>query len=70
MARKRIEINLAYDDVKNLYYAYFDYGRDGQGRRMRKTKTSLHKEDAKEALCRFEIRRPTKQAKTTDPNDC
>lgn len=57
MSRKRIEKNLAYDDGKRLFYVYFDYGRDAFGRRMRKTKTFSQKEMAKEALCRFEIRR-------------
>jgi len=37
MARKRIEKNLAYDDVKHLYYVYFDYGHDASGRRIRST---------------------------------
>lgn len=57
MSRKRIEKNLAYDDGKRLFYVYFAYGRDAFGRRMRKTKTFSQKEMAKEALCRFEIRR-------------
>jgi len=54
MARKRIEKNLAFDDEKGLYYAYFDYGRDENGRRIRKTKTFTEQKDAKLALLDFE----------------
>lgn len=54
MARKRIEKNLAYDDEKGLYYAYFDYGRDESGRRLRQTKTFPEQKAAKLALLDFE----------------
>jgi len=54
MARKRIEKNLAFDDEKGRYYAYFDYGRDENGRRIRKTKTFSEQKDAKLALLDFE----------------
>ncbi len=55
MSRKRIEKNLAYDDEKGLYYAYFDYGVDINGRRKRTTKTFYDVKDAKLALLSFEV---------------
>lgn len=55
MSRKRIEKNLAYDDEKKLYYAYFDYGKDGNGSRIRRTQTFEERDRAKEALYRFEV---------------
>lgn len=57
MARKRIEKNLAFDEEKGTYYAYFDYGRDGMGRRLREAKTFSSLDEAREALCRFELKR-------------
>ena len=38
MARKSVTPNIAYDDVKRLYYVTFHYGMDAKGRRVRKTK--------------------------------
>ncbi|OUQ82782.1 site-specific integrase [Flavonifractor sp. An10] len=55
MSRKRIEKNLAYDDEKRLYYAYFDYGKDESGARVRRTQTFEERDRAKEALYRFEV---------------
>lgn len=55
MSRKRIEKNLAYDDVKKLYYAYFDYGKDENGVRVRRAQTFEERDRAKEALYRFEV---------------
>ena len=55
MARKRIEKNLAYDDEKGLYYAYFDYGQNRNGNRVRRTKTFAEQKDAKLALLTFEV---------------
>ncbi len=57
MARKRIEKNLAFDEEKTRYYVYFDYGKDGAGRRIRGAKTFLSLDDAREALCEFELQR-------------
>ena len=61
MARKRIQKNLAYDEGKNRYYAYFDYGRDGAGRRIRQSKSFRDLTAAQEALCQFELRRLRRQ---------
>ena len=57
MARKRIEKNLAYDDRKELYYAYFDYGRDRDGSRVRHTRTFRDETAARLALLEFESSR-------------
>ena len=57
MARKRIEKNLAFDETKGRYYAYFDYGRDSTGRRVRGSKTFQDLMEAKKALCEFELQR-------------
>lgn len=57
MARKRIEKNLAFDEEKGRYYAYFDYGRDGAGRRIRSTRMFSNPDEAREALCEFELRK-------------
>lgn len=57
MARKRIEKNLAFDESKGCYYVYFDYGRDGSGRRVRGTRTFSDLDEARKALCEFELRR-------------
>lgn len=55
MSRKRIEKNLAYDDKKGLFYAYFDYGTDANGKRNRTTKTFTDVREAKVALLTFEV---------------
>ena len=61
MARKRVERNLAFDEEKGLYYACFDYGRDGTGRRVRQTKCFRDRTAAQEALCQFELKRLRRQ---------
>ncbi len=57
MARKRIQKNLAYDDQKKLYYAYFDHGAAPDGSRLRSTKTYADREAAVLALAQFEAAR-------------
>jgi integrase len=54
MARKVIEKNISYDDVKDLYYVSMDYGKDNSGKRNKITKTFSKKQDAKKALKDFE----------------
>ena len=53
MARKRIEENLAYDDGKRRFYAYFDCGTDPQGRRVRKSRMFATRQEARQALDEF-----------------
>ena len=54
MARKTIEKNIAFDDVKNLYYVTMDYGKDDKGKRIKKTTTFKTKQEAKKSLKEFE----------------
>lgn len=49
-----IEKNIYYDDVKDLYYVYMDYGKDKNGKRIRKQPTFKTKSEAKKALKNFE----------------
>ena len=37
MARKSVASNIAYDDVKRLYYVTLHYGVDARGNRLKKT---------------------------------
>ena len=39
MARKSVERGISYDDVRKIYYVYMDYGRDEEGKRIKKYKT-------------------------------
>lgn len=54
MARILIEKNIYYDEEKNLYYVYMDYGKDETGKRIRKQPTFKNKADAKRLLKEFE----------------
>ncbi|MBQ7816386.1 MAG: Arm DNA-binding domain-containing protein, partial [Oscillospiraceae bacterium] len=51
--RKTIEKNIAYDDVKELYYVTFYFG-VFEGKKKQETKTFTNKKDAKKALTTFE----------------
>jgi hypothetical protein len=53
MARIAIEKNIAYDDIKKLYYVTMDYGKDNTGKRIKTTKTFEKKKDAQTALKQF-----------------
>lgn len=39
MARKKVERNISFDDVRGLYYVSMDLGRDAAGRRLRQYRT-------------------------------
>ena len=54
MARKVVEKNISFDDIKKKYYVNFDYGKDENKKRIKKTKTFDKKSDAKKALKEFE----------------
>ena len=54
MARKTVEKNISYDSKKKLYYVNMDYGKDGNGKRIKKAKTYKTKSEAKAALKEFE----------------
>ena len=57
MSRKRIENNIAYDEGKRKYYVTFHYGIDGNGKRVKKTKTYDTHVAAAEALRIFEMKK-------------
>lgn len=57
MSRKTIERNISYDEARNLYYVYQDYGRDEEGRRVRKYRTCATLPDARRELHCFEADR-------------
>lgn len=54
MARTTVEKNISYDSGKKLYYVNMDYGKDENGKRVKKTKTYKMKSEAKTALKEFE----------------
>jgi len=60
MARKTIEKNISYDDMKKLYYVNMDYGKDDNGKRIKKIKTCKSKREANKILKEFEANK-TKQ---------
>ena len=39
MARKKVERNISYDEIRKRYYVHMDYGLDRQGKRVRKYST-------------------------------
>ena len=39
MARKKVERNISYDNVRKLYYVHMDFGTDQQGKRIRRYRT-------------------------------
>lgn len=53
MARVAVEKNIAYDDIKKLYYVTMDYGKDNTGKRIKTTKTFEKKKDAQTTLKQF-----------------
>lgn len=57
MARKCVEQNIAYDDLRGRYYVTMDYGRDEDGRRQRRTVTFPNLAAARRALRNFESQR-------------
>ena len=39
MARKKVERNISYDDVRKVYYVSMDLGRDENGKRIKQYRT-------------------------------
>lgn len=51
MARKKLEKNISYDNVRKVYYVNMEYGTDSTtGKRVKKTKTFDSRKDAQTAL--------------------
>ena len=42
MARKAVERNISYDDVRQLYYVSMELGRDENGKRIKQYRTFSH----------------------------
>jgi len=54
MARISVEKNISYDANKKLYYVCMNYGKDENGKLIKKYKTFIKKSEAREALKKFE----------------
>lgn len=54
MARKVIERNISFDDVRKIYYVTFNYGKDASGSRKKTVKTYSTPKEARQALAIFE----------------
>jgi len=57
LARKTVERNIAYDDQKNKYYANLDFGKDENGKQIKKAITFDKITDARKALREHEAKR-------------
>lgn len=58
MSRKKVERNIAYDDVRNRYYITLEFGRDPEtGKQVRKTQTFEKLKQARAALRKHEAAR-------------
>lgn len=68
MARKKVERNISYDDVRKKYYVNFDFGLDPEtGKQVKKTQTFDKLTAARSALRRHEAARDAGQ--TVIPKD-
>lgn len=54
MARVKVEKNIAYDDIRDIYYVTLNYGNGPDGKRIKKTETFKKKKDAQNRLKEFE----------------
>ncbi len=54
MGRKAVQRNISFDDVREIYYVHFDYGKDENGKRIKATKTFKDFKEAKKTLTAFE----------------
>ena len=50
MSRKAIEKNIYYDDVKDVYYVNLYFGKDENGKPIKKTKTFSKRSEARNEL--------------------
>ena len=64
MARKKIEPNISYDEERERYYVYMDYGVDEAGSRVRRYKTFPNLNAARKALKEFHAERAVSQSVT------
>lgn len=61
MARKTVERGISYDDVRKAYYVYMDYGRDEDGRRVKKYRTCATLAAARRVLREFQSELESRQ---------
>lgn len=54
MARKKVERNIYYDDIREKYYVNLDFGKDENGKQVKKTKTSVSIKEARLYLAEHE----------------
>lgn len=57
MARKKIERNISYDDVRKIYYVCMDLGKDEEGRRLKQYRTYPNISAARKGLRDFHAER-------------
>ena len=62
MARKKIERNISYDDIRDTYYVNLDYGKDQSGTRIKKTVTCKTKTEARKILRDHESKKDKQEA--------
>ena len=53
MARKKVERNISYDDVRKVYYVSMDLGRDENGKRIKQYRTYPNISSARAGLKEF-----------------
>ena len=61
MARKTVERNISYDDIRHLYYVSMDLGRDENGRRIKQYRTFPTLAAARNGLKEFHATREQPQ---------
>lgn len=57
MARKRVERNISYDDVRKKFYVNLDFGFGTNGKRIKKTQTFSTITEARKALRAHEVKK-------------
>lgn len=57
MARKRVERNISYDDVRKKFYVNLDFGFGTNGKQIKKTQTFSTITEARKALRAHEVKK-------------
>ena len=57
MARKRVERNISYDDVRKKFYVNLDFGFGANGKQIKKTQTFSTITEARKALRAHEVKK-------------
>ena len=69
MARKRVERNISFDDVRKVYYVSMDLGKNSEGKRVKQYRTFPNLTSARTGLREFyadrdKLLHPPKQEQT------